>query len=214
MSFPALLTLAAASLFGLVFLGWRLVSRRQTLPCPSWLCWLVELDNPLFRNNRASTIIAHLDLRPGMQALDAGCGPGRLTIPMAQRVGPSGRVMAFDLQTGMLERTKVKAEAAGLSNIDFVRGVLGRNVLPLGAFDRAVLVTALGEIPHQDEALREIFESLKPGGILAIVEVIADPHFQNRSHTLAVATGAGFSEKFSTGGRLAYSLYLERPSAL
>jgi ubiquinone/menaquinone biosynthesis C-methylase UbiE len=207
------LLLSAAGAFVLVSFGWRLLSRRQSIPCPSWLSWLVELDNPLFRNNRASNIVAHLDLRPGMRALDAGCGPGRLTIPMAKRVGPSGRITALDLQTGMLERAKGRAEAAGVSNIDFVRAPLGQNALRLGDFDRAVLVTVLGEIPHQQAALREIFEALKPEGILAIVEVVADPHFQSRSHVLALAQAVGFEEKFTTGGRLAYSLYLERPPA-
>ena len=67
--------------FGVVFIAWRYISERVTLPCPPWLAFLVELDNPLFRNNRAATIIAGLDVKPGMRVLDVGCGPGRLTIP-------------------------------------------------------------------------------------------------------------------------------------
>ena len=57
---------------GLIGLGlliavvWRLASRRQTLPCPAWLGWMVELDNPFTKTNRAHVIIGHLGLRPGM----------------------------------------------------------------------------------------------------------------------------------------------------
>jgi len=66
------------SLALLVWLAWRLASRRQSLPCPVWLRWLVELDNPFTQTNRAHVIIRHLDLQPGMTVLDAGCKPGGL----------------------------------------------------------------------------------------------------------------------------------------
>jgi len=59
----------------LVNLIWRLASQRQELPCPSWLGWMVELDNPFTRVNHAQFIVDHLGLEPGMKALDAGCGP-------------------------------------------------------------------------------------------------------------------------------------------
>jgi ubiquinone/menaquinone biosynthesis C-methylase UbiE len=203
--------LGAAVLFVIIFLGWRLASHRYAIPCPEWLCWLVEIENPFFNSTRASTIIAHLDLKPGMSALDAGCGPGRLTIPMARKVGPTGRIVALDFQTGMLARAKLKAERANLTNIDFHMAKLGNNELQVGSFDRAVLVAVLGEIPDRQTALREIFGALTPGGILAITEVVADPHFQRRGNVAALACRVGFREKFRTGGRLAYSIYLEKP---
>jgi len=205
--------LGAAVLFVIIFVGWRLASQRYAIPCPEWLSWFVEIDNPVFTSTRASTIIAHLDLRPGMRALDAGCGPGRLTIPMARKVGPSGRIVALDFQAGMLGRVKLKAERANLTNIDFRAAKIGNNEFHFGWFDRAVLVAVLGEIPDRQAALREIFGALKPGGILAITEIIVDPHFQRRGKVIALASLVGFRERFRTGGHLAYSIYFEKPES-
>ena len=203
--------LGAAVLALVVFALWRFSSRRKSLPCPVWLRWLVELDNPFTKTNRAATIIAHLDLRPGMIVLDAGCGPGRLAIPIAEIVERQGRVVALDLQPGMLARAKEKGQARNLTNIDFVEAALGSRTLPRNHFDRALLVTVLGEIPDRPAALGEIFYALKPGGILSITEVIFDPHFQRRGTVTRLASEAGFREKEFFGNRLAYTLNLEKP---
>ena len=203
--------LGAAVLFVIIFVGWRLASHRYKIACPEGLSWLVEIDNPFFTSTRANTIIAHLDLRPGMSALDAGCGPGRLTIPMAREVGPTGRIVALDFQAKMLGRVKLKAERANLTNIVFHIAKLGNDELHFGSFDRAVLVTVLGEIADPHAALREIFGGLKPGGILAVTEVIADLHFQSRGKVIALASRVGFREKSCIGGHLAYSIYFEKP---
>lgn len=84
---------------GLIAIFWRALSTRISIPCPTWLSWLVELDNPFFRHYRTRVIIEHLVLRPGMNVLDFGCDPGRLTIPIAKTVGPAGKVTAIEIPT-------------------------------------------------------------------------------------------------------------------
>ncbi len=206
------LLLIAIALFLIVFVLWRLISNRKSLPCPSWLGWMVEMDNPFTKTNRASVIIDLLKLQPGMKVLDAGCGPGRLSIPAAQAVGPQGVLTALDLQQGMLAKVEEKARAAGLTNICFVQAGLGEGILEKEAYDRAMLITVLGEIPDQEAALKEIFTSLKPGGILSVTEVIFDPHFQSRESVQRLANRVGFREVGFFGKRLAYTMHFEKLS--
>ena len=191
---------------------WRLASRRRELPCPVWLRWMVELENPVSRTSHADTIVEHLDLRPDMRVLDIGCGPGRVTVPLAQKVGPRGEVVALDLQPGMLRRAEARARAANLTNIRFVQVAMGEGKLAAGAADRAVLVTVLGEIPNRQAALREIFAALKAGGILSVTEIVMDPHFQRRQTVTKMAAEAGFREKAFFGNSFSYTLNLEKPA--
>ena len=208
MSTVALVVVGAVAVVGIT---WRLASRRRNLPCPSWLRWLVEIDNPFTRTNRAAVIVENLAVSPGMTVLDAGCGPGRLTIPLARSVGPSGRVVAMDIQQGMLARAEARAGAAGLANVEFLAAGLGAGKLPGNGFDRAVLVTVLGEIPDRGAALAELFSALKPGGLLAVVEGIYDPHFQTRATVIHLAAAAGFREVAFFGHRFAYCVHFEKP---
>ena len=203
-------------LFGIVGLFlvtgiiWRLASRHRSLPCPVWLRWFVELDNPFTRTHRATTIIEHLELEPDMAVLDVGCGPGRVAVPLAERV-PNGEVVAVDIQEGMLRRAKQKAQNAHISNIRFVQIGAGDGKLERDQFDRALLVAVLGEIPNRHSALQEIFDALKPGGILSVTEVIFDPHFQSRRKVTRLAEAIGFREHRFFGTRFAFTLNLQKP---
>lgn len=207
-----LVSLAGIAVLALVVVAWRLVSNRQSLPCPVWLGWMVEMDNPFTRANRSRAIIDHLDLEPGMDVADIGCGPGRLTLPLARRVGTRGTVVALDAQQGMLARVCEKARAAGAENITLEHAKVGDAALPRDHFDRALLVTVLGEIPDRPAAMRVAFDALKPGGRLAVTEVIFDPHFQPQSRVKRLATDAGFRKQAVYGSRFAYTMVLEKPT--
>ncbi len=204
--------------FGIIIVGimiwviWRISSQRQSLPCPSWLHILVEMDNPFTEINHAEVIIQQLNLKPGMKVLDAGCGPGRLTIPLAKMVGEQGEVTAMDIQEGMLDRVRAKAQAANLQNIHFLNAGLGENNLPSCQYDRVLLVTVLGEIPDQTSAMKEIYNAIKPGGVLSITEIIFDPHFQSCSKVEQLALAAGFQRKDFFGQKLAYNFHFTKPT--
>jgi SAM-dependent methyltransferase len=208
LQFLGTLCIAGIGVGLLATIGWRLAGRVLTLPCPSWLAWLLE--NPFNGEANARLAVQRLDLRPGMRVLDAGCGPGRLTVPIAQAVGPQGEVTALDIQPAMLERARRRAAAAHVDNIRFVQAALGKGHLEPAKFDRALLVTVLGEIPRRDAALREIFDALKPGGVLSITELIYDPHFQSRNTILRLASAAGFREQAFFGNRFDFTLNLQK----
>jgi ubiquinone/menaquinone biosynthesis C-methylase UbiE len=206
---------AAYALAGLVCLVALVVlvalARRAPVPCQAWLAWLVERDSPFVKTNRANVIIERSDVQAGMAVLDVGCGPGRLTVPLAQRVGAQGRVVAVDIQDRMLDRAREKARAADVANVRFVRAAAGAGDLGRDRFDRAFLVAVLGEIPDRDAALKEIFAALKPGGALSVTEVALDPHFQTCRGVARRAAAAGFRETTRYGNRFAFTLILRKP---
>lgn len=205
------IVLALIAVLAAISVAWRLFSRRHVLPCPSWLRWMVELDNPFAASNKAAFIVEQLKIQPGMQVLDAGCGPGRVTLPLARAVGAHGQVLAVDLQPAMLEQVAAKAHAQGLHNVRTQAAALGGGALEAGQHDRAVIAAVLGEIPDRAAAMADLFHSLRPGGLLAVAELVFDPHFQRRATVERLACDAGFIPHSFHGHAAAYLLVLQRP---
>ena len=84
--------------------------------------------------------------------------------------------------------------------------------MPRGAFDRAFLVTVLGEIVDRPAALVEIYGALKPGGVLSITEVIPDPHYQSRKRVRELAEASGFHLEETMGPWWAFTMNFRRRS--
>ena len=201
----------ALSLVAAGALGWRLAARRWHLPCPTWLAWLVE-SSYMGMVAGAATLLDRAAIGPGMRVLDAGCGPGRLTLPAAERVGPGGEVVALDLQAAMLVTVRARVAERGLANVRTVLGPLERGIQPIGAFDCALLVAVLGEVPHRERALRALHASLRPGGVLSVTEVVPDPHYQTRGTVRRLAKAAGFRHDRTYWSPLAFTMNFSKPS--
>jgi ubiquinone/menaquinone biosynthesis C-methylase UbiE len=210
MTFLVALVTTALVLALIVILGWRLLARKLTLPCPAALIWLLE--NRLMERVAGSKIlIERAKIERGMRVLDAGCGPGRVTLPVAEHVGPQGEVVALDVQAGMLERLAERIQAKGLGNIRPMQAALGEGILGRGQFDRALMVTVLGEVPDRSAALGEIYQALRPGGILSVTEVLPDPHYQARRTVHALGQSVGFKVDEVYSGIRSYTMNLVRP---
>jgi len=141
-----------------------------------------------------------------MWVLDVGAGPGRLSLPAAERVGPGGKVVALDLQPRMLERLQQRVTERGLTNVETLLAGAGAGRVRNAEFDRAFLVTVLGEIRDKAAALREIHDALKPGGLLSVTELLPDPHYQSRAAVRRMAEAAGFRLVDAYGTWLAFTL--------
>lgn len=209
MTLTTILCLSALGLLLIIVVGWRVLGRLLSLPCPPAFIWLLE--NRVMENVAGSAvIIERARVARGMRVLDAGCGPGRITIPMAKHVGPQGQVVALDVQPGMLARLAERIAEHGATNVRVVRGGLGEGLLGKAEFDRAIMVTVLGEIPDRVAALREIHDALKPGGLLSITEVLPDPHYQSRGAVRRMAEEAGFKVEEAYSGWRSFTLNLIR----
>lgn len=196
-------------------LWWRWASRRRQLPCPSWLAWI--LDNPLTEAVAGSqTTLNRIGLQPGEWGLDVGCGPGRLTIPAARRVGLAGAIVAFDVQSAMLARLQERIDKEGITHVKPCLGdIASDNTLSTNQFDRAWLVTVLGEIVDRPAALHNLYRVLKSGATLSITEIFPDPHYQSRATVLHLSQEAGFEPTEYWGTPLAFTQnFVKKPEEL
>ena len=109
-------------------------------------------------------------IREGMTALDLGCGPGFFTLEMARLAGSSGKVIAADLQEGMLDKVKAKIQNTALAGrIRFHRCLADRIGLAEKC-DFILVFYMLHEVPDQARFLAEIRSLLKPGGKVLLAE--------------------------------------------
>jgi ubiquinone/menaquinone biosynthesis C-methylase UbiE len=111
-----------------------------------------------------------LALKPGMVVADVGAGTGYMSLRMAKRVGPTGKVYSNDLQPEMLRRLRENAAKAGITNIETVQGEEADPKLPAGRMDLVLLVDVYHEFSKPREMIDKIRESLKPTGRLVLLE--------------------------------------------
>jgi SAM-dependent methyltransferase len=130
-----------------------------------------------------------LNLKSGMTVADVGAGSGYMSLKMAARVGPSGKVYAEDVQPEMLQLVRANAKKAKFSNIETVQGSFTDPMLPKGQMDLVLLVDVYHEFSEPQKMLRGIRESLKPDGRLVLLEYRKeDPKIPIREeHKMTVA---------------------------
>jgi ubiquinone/menaquinone biosynthesis C-methylase UbiE len=130
-------------------------------------------------------------IREGMVVLDMGCGPGFFTLPMAQLVGRTGRVIAVDLQEGMLKIVQSKVANTELENRIVLHQCAVDRVGVVDKVDFVLLFYMVHEIPDKAGFFSEIASMLKPGGKILMVEPpfhVSNAAFQS---SLAIAAEKG-----------------------
>lgn len=203
--------IGALILVCLALLLWRLASTRHNLPCPSWLAWLVEMDNPFAKAHKAGEIIKNLKLKQSIKILDVGCGPGRVSLPLAQAALPyNGSVTALDLQEGMIDKVRKKSYQYNLDNINFILGDINKISLD-DKYDIILMICVLGEIPKEEQksSIKKLLSHLSSNGVISITETIFDPHFQSRKSINKLMNEIGFNEVHHTGNKLVYTAHFK-----
>jgi len=114
----------------------------------------------------------------GAQALDLGCGRGHVLFPLAEAVGPTGRVTGIDLSARMVELCAAEAAARGLDQVRVLVGDAAAPAFPPRSFDLVTAGMVMFFVPEPRAAVRHVAGLLRPGGVFAMSSFgPSDPKF-------------------------------------
>jgi ubiquinone/menaquinone biosynthesis C-methylase UbiE len=167
------------------------MSDRKNRVCPVELAG--SLDNRIRRWLQDPRKILAPYVKEGMTVLDMGCGPGFFSIEMAHLIGQSGRVIASDLQEGMLQKLRKKIQGTELEERITLHKSEKHKIGLTEEVDFILAFYMIHEIPDQEEFFNEIKSILKPNGKLFIVEPPFHVSRKGFEGTIQKAREAGFT---------------------
>ena len=148
------------------------------------------------------------ELKPGEVVLDLGSGGGIDVLLSARRVGPTGKAYGLDMTDEMLALAETNKLESGLTNVEFMRGEIEHIPLPDNSVDVIVSNCVINLSGDKDRVLQEAFRVLKPGGRLAVSDVVVRgdvPAEIKRSMELWVGCVAGALTDDDYRTKLAYA---------
>lgn len=146
----------------------------------------------------ADRVMDAIGIKAGMNVGEVGAGRGRYAVSMAERVGPSGKIYANDIDEESLEYLNYRCKRDSISNIETILGTVTDPKLPAGKLDFVYFINTYHHIEKPVELLRNIIPGLKSGGCLAIIEhapekaVGMGTHGTPKETVLLQAKDAGF----------------------
>jgi len=151
------------AVIGILLVAQFLLSQEKSFQIEGW-------EKRLNRRQPPAKIMDTIGLKPGMVIGEVGAGTGRMTMWLAQRVGDSGKVYANDIDKNALKHLRQRCERDGFENIEIVLGEVEDPKLPAGTLDIAFMINVYHHLDNPVPLIRNLLPSLKPDGILAIVE--------------------------------------------
>ncbi len=179
--------------------------------CPVWIGYL--LLNPFRKIFQQPENILSPYVKEGMTVLEIGPGMGYFSIPLARMVGPAGKVVAVDMQEGMLKVLRKRAWKAGIGSRIEPR-LCKQNTLDLqdlsGRIDFALIFAVVHEVPDQANLFRETAAALKPGHRLLVAEPRGHVKEKDFAATVSLAEHSGFRLVDRPGIHRSHTLLLEK----
>lgn len=129
-------------------------------------------------------------LQPGQSVLDLGSGGGLDCFLAAKKVGESGHVIGVDMTPEMLEKARASAERMGVKNVEFRHGFLENLPVDDNSIDVIISNCVINLSPDKAKVFNEVFRVLKPGGKLAVSDIVTDgPLPEAIKHSLSMWAG-------------------------
>ncbi len=147
--------------------------------------------------------LAFSAVQPGQVVLDIGSGAGIDCFLAAEKVGPSGKVIGLDMTPEMIARATQNAREAGMSNVEFRLGDAEKIPVEDGSVDWVISNCVINLSPDKPAVFREIARVLKPGGRIAISDIVAaelpEAVRQSRDAWTGCLAGAISEEQYVAG---------------
>ncbi len=148
----------------------KLIKKRQIPPVMSvaHADWLTRPERDA--QEQPDRVVASLNIPKGATIVDLGAGVGYFTWRLAEATGPGGRVLAVDIQQGMLDLLEKNLRDRNITNVEAVLGAEDDPKLPAGEVELVLIVDVYHELAKPETMMEQVRRSLRPGGRVVIIE--------------------------------------------